>query len=190
MHLQPLLQGMNPMQGGDLKDLASPGHPPGMIGSAAVHSLGELERLCARLAARRITGGQGRMLRAAHDAVIQAASAGPDRFYEANQLFHETIYAASCDAFVTAETRKLRNKVAAYRRRVTRKPGPIEDTIAEHHEIMTAILAHDAEGAHRSIRNHLALIGDDLMDFIASFDRASPGAGPDPNGATLHAGTP
>jgi DNA-binding GntR family transcriptional regulator len=147
------------------------------VRSIGVHTLiemfqvmGELEGLCARLAARRISPEQVTRLEEAHARLKDKAGAGPDAFYEANQQFHEIIYEASCNVFLAGQTRKLRNKVAAYRRRVTRMPGRIEDTIREHEEVMAAILGHDAEAAHRAMRAHLSLLGDDLLDFIAAFE--------------------
>ncbi len=46
-------------------------------------------------------------------------------------------------------------------------PNRKGDTIREHEAIMRAILAHDAEGAHRAMREHVALLGDNLLDFLA-----------------------
>ena len=73
-------------------------------------------------------------------------------------------------AFLADETRRLRNRVAAYRRRVTHMPTRIEDTIREHEEIMEAILTRDPEAAHRAMRAHLTLLGENLLDLIAGLD--------------------
>ena len=92
-----------------------------------------------------------------------------DVFYDVNQEFHEAIYEASRNAFLADQTRKLRNQVAAYRRRVTRMPNRIADTVREHEAIMQAILAHDPERAHSTMRDHVNLLGDNLLDFLAAF---------------------
>jgi len=132
--------------------------------------MGELEGLCARLAARRLTPGQKAQLTAIHARLVAAADQGADRFYDVNQEFHEAIYEASCNAFLADQTRRLRNRVAAYRRRVTRMPTRIADTLREHQAIMDAIFSHDAERAHAAMRAHLTLLGDNLLDFIAAFE--------------------
>ena len=132
--------------------------------------MAELEGLCARLAARRASLAQLAAMDAAHVALMAAADAGPDGFYDANQVFHEVIYEASCNGFLAAQTRKLRNRVAAYRRRVTRMPGRVEDTVREHEAVMAAVRAHDAEAAHVAMRAHVSLLGDNLLDFIAAFE--------------------
>lgn len=132
--------------------------------------MGELEGLCARLAARRVTPPQAEALRAIHARLVAAAEAGVDAFYDVNAEFHEAIYETANNAFLADETRRLRNRVAAYRRRVTHMPTRIEDTIREHEEIMEAILARDPEAAHRAMRAHLTLLGENLLDLIAGLD--------------------
>ncbi len=131
--------------------------------------MGELEGLCARLAARRMTPERRAGIEAIHARLAAAADAGADAFYDVNQEFHEAIYEASCNAFLADQTRRLRNRVAAYRRRVTRMPTRIADTLREHQAVMDAMFTHDAERAHAAMRTHLTLLGDNLLDFIAAF---------------------
>jgi len=153
------------------------GRQGAMVRSIGVHTLiemfqvmGELEGLCARLAARRVTPRQVERMQAVHARLEAAAGVGPDVFYDVNQEFHEAVYEASCNVFLAQETRSLRNRVAAYRRRVTRMPNRIGDTLREHAEVMEAIVARDPERAHGAMRAHLTLLGDNLLDFIAAFD--------------------
>jgi DNA-binding GntR family transcriptional regulator len=132
--------------------------------------MAELEGLCARLAARRAPQTWGDEISVIHQRLIVAGEAGNiDLFYDVNQEFHEAIYDASRNAYVADQTRKLRNQVAAYRRRVTRMPNRIADTVREHEAIMQAILAHDPERAHSAMRDHVNLLGDNLLDFLAAF---------------------
>jgi DNA-binding GntR family transcriptional regulator len=133
--------------------------------------MAELEGLCARLAARRVSQAWGEEISDIHQRLISASETRDvDLFYDINQEFHEAIYEASRNAFLADQTRKLRNQVAAYRRRVTRMPHRIADTIREHEAIMQAILAHDPERAHSTMRDHVNLLGDDLLDFLAAFE--------------------
>jgi DNA-binding GntR family transcriptional regulator len=48
-------------------------------------------------------------------------------------------------------------------------PNRIADTVREHEAIMQAILAHDSERAHSTMRDHVNLLGDNLLDFLAAF---------------------
>jgi len=132
--------------------------------------MAELEGLSARLAARRVSQVWGNEISEIHQRLVAAGETGDiDVFYDVNQEFHETIYEASRNAFLADQTRKLRNQVAAYRRRVTRMPNRIADTVREHEAIMQAILAHDPERAHSTMRDHVNLLGDNLLDFLAAF---------------------
>jgi DNA-binding GntR family transcriptional regulator len=129
--------------------------------------MGELEGLCARLAARRITPAQLAALRDIHARLEAARDADIDRFYDINTEFHEAIYEASANGFLAEETRRLRNRVAAYRRRVTHMPARIGDTLREHQSVLDAITARDPDGAHQAMRAHLTLLGENLLDLIA-----------------------
>jgi DNA-binding GntR family transcriptional regulator len=132
--------------------------------------MAELEGLCARLAARRVSQAWRGKISEIHQRLVAAGETGDiDLFYDVNQEFHEAIYDASRNAYVADQTRKLRNQVAAYRRRVTRMPSRIADTVREHEAIMQAILAHDPERAHSTMRDHVNLLGDNLLDFLAAF---------------------
>ncbi|RXH02472.1 GntR family transcriptional regulator [Bradyrhizobium zhanjiangense] len=133
--------------------------------------MAELEGLCARLAARRVSQAWGAEIGEIHQRLVAAGETGDiDVFYDINQEFHEAIYEASRNSFLADQTRKLRNQVAAYRRRVTRMPNRIADTVREHEAIMQAILAHDPERAHSAMRDHVNLLGDNLLDFLAAFE--------------------
>ena len=133
--------------------------------------MAELEGLCARLAARRVSKAWSGEINEIHQRLIAAGERGDvDAFYDINQEFHEAIYEASRNAFLAEQTRKLRNQVAAYRRRVTHMPNRIADTVREHEAIMQAILTHDAERAHTAMRDHVNLLGDNLLDFLAAFE--------------------
>lgn len=132
--------------------------------------MAELEGLCARLAARRVTPDKLQQLDVIHARLGAAPSiADADRFYDINQEFHEAIYDAAANVFLAAQTRSLRNQVAAYRRRVTRMPNRIADTLREHEAVLAAIRAHDPDRAHGTMRDHVNLLGDDLVDFLAAF---------------------
>jgi DNA-binding GntR family transcriptional regulator len=133
--------------------------------------MAELEGLCARLAARRVSKRWGDEILEIHQRLVAAGRSGDiDEFYDINQEFHEAIYEASRNAYLAEQTRKLRNQVASYRRRVTHMPNRIVDTIREHEAIMQAILAHDPERAHSAMRDHVNLLGDNLLDFLAAFE--------------------
>ncbi|MBM7045730.1 MULTISPECIES: GntR family transcriptional regulator [Rhizobium] len=132
-----------------------------------------LEGLCAKLAARRATVPERAALREIHARLINALSAGdPDNFYAINSEFHELLYDAAHTHFLAGQTRALRRRVAAYRRYVTYQPGRMAATIGEHERILDAIERADAETAFKTASEHVSLLGDDMVDFIAALPAA------------------
>jgi DNA-binding GntR family transcriptional regulator len=132
-----------------------------------------LEGLCAKLAARRASTAERAGLRDIHVRLVAALSEGdPARFYDINTEFHELMYDASHTQFIASQTRRLRRRVAAYRRYVTYQPGRMTTTIAEHERILDAIDRADAEAAFKAASEHVSLLGDDMADFIAAVPMA------------------
>ena len=171
----PVREAFRLLAANDLVELR--GRQGATVRAIGVHTLiemfqvmGALEGLCARLAARRMTPARRAGIEGIHARLVVAAGDGFDAFYDVNQAFHEAVYEASCNTFLAGETRRLRNRVAAYRRRVTAMPNRIADTLREHEAVMAAMFAQDADTAEAAMRAHVALLGDDLLDFIAAFE--------------------
>ena len=136
-------------------------------------TMAALEGLCARTAARRATREEKSGLRAVHARLVEVLDGGcVDTFYAVNREFHELLYDASHTSFIAAQTRSLRKRVAAYRRHVTVQPGRMAATIGEHERIIQAIEAGHVEAAFRAASEHVTLLGDDMVDFIAALPPA------------------
>lgn len=132
--------------------------------------LAELEGLCARLAARRMTAEERARLRDAHRACEERlAACDQEGFFAANNEFHEIVFVGSHNAFVQQESRRLRNRVNPYRRYITHQPGRMTKSVAEHAAVVGAIEAGDGEAAHHLMRIHLNVLGEGAADLIASF---------------------
>ncbi|KPU92621.1 transcriptional regulator [Variovorax paradoxus] len=132
--------------------------------------MADLEGLCARLAARRISSAQIERLKQAHARMESLAQTDDvDLFYEINREFHEVIYEASQNEFLTEQTRSLRNRVAAYRKLVTQRPRRRTDTLTEHAAVLEAIVGGDEDKADKTMTAHVNLLGEKLLDFIALF---------------------
>ena len=79
--------------------------------------MAELEGMCGRLAARRISDAELAELQAAHQRCEAAAHAGDtDEYYYENEVFHDCIYAASHNTFLASEARQLKQRLKPYRR--------------------------------------------------------------------------
>ena len=133
-----------------------------------------LEGACGALAARRITDEERRELLEAHEAcVAEAAGGGSDAYYYANERFHHVIYEACHNAFLAEQARQLHGRLKPYRRLQLRARSRVASSLAEHQEIVDAILAGDGSKAERLLKDHILIQGERLTDFIASFDTAA-----------------
>ena len=131
--------------------------------------MAELEAMCGRLAARRITVTEQKELIAAHQACKAAAeSDGPDAYYYANERFHYAIYAASHNSFLAAEARQLHRKLRVYRRLQLRLRNRVSNSFAEHDGIVAAILAGNGELTDERLRKHILIQGERFGDLVAS----------------------
>jgi DNA-binding GntR family transcriptional regulator len=139
--------------------------------------MAELEGLCARLAARRVSPEKLAALDDSHAACARTvAENDPAGFLEANRIFHETLYSASSNQYLEEMTKALRNRVAPYRRYVTYYPGRMAASIPEHAAVLDAIRRGDGDAAHRAMREHVNLLGDGFADFISAIPAADAGA--------------
>ncbi len=128
--------------------------------------MAELEAMCARLAARRITPDRLAALQAAHRACLDTGDA--DGYYYANEAFHQQIYAAAGNAFLQRQALDLHRQLKPYRRLQLRVPGRIAGSRAEHQAIVDAIAAADPAAAQAAMQAHVVIQGSRFSDFIAA----------------------
>ncbi|WP_428029987.1 GntR family transcriptional regulator [Ancylobacter sp.] len=132
-----------------------------------------LEGMCAGLAARRFNEQDRLLLLDALAACEQEARNGDsDSYYQANERFHQLIYAASRNSFLAEQARQLQTRLQPYRRLQLRAGRRIAASFAEHQRIVDAILAGRGEEAARELRDHVMIQGDRLRDFFASLAHA------------------
>jgi len=128
----------------------------------------ELEALCARLAARRMTPAQITRLEARHAAAQPLAEAADhDGYYLANVRFHEALYAGARNAFLERQTLYLSRRLSPYRRLQLRRPGRLATSNREHGQIIEAIRKADGEAASHIMRDHVTVQGTGLVDLFA-----------------------
>ncbi|MFO7648465.1 GntR family transcriptional regulator [Halomonas campaniensis] len=143
--------------------------------------MAELEGMCGRLAARRISEEELVGLREALARCEAAAEAGdPDEYYYENEEFHHRIYAASHNTFLAGEARQLKQRLKPYRRLQLQVRQRIGGSLAEHREIIAAIERGDASAAEEALRQHVLIQGERFSDFVASvreFEKPLSGAG-------------
>ena len=131
--------------------------------------MADLEALCARLAARRITPAEKVALAAAHAACDALSNSDQyDEYYELNLHLHDLIYKASHNSFLEKQVRELRRRLSPHRRLQVRIPGRIGKSSAEHGALVDAIVKGDAKMAEKLTREHVAIQGERFTDFLST----------------------
>lgn len=147
--------------------------------------MAELESLCARLAAQRMSESERRHLEDIHHAtgpVLEAENR--EQYYALNLALHECIYAGSHNTFLAETTRSVRNRLTPFRRVQLRRPGRMADSRREHAEIVAAIVAGDAEAAGGRMRQHVTIQASAFRDLISMMGGPAFGTTPaSPQGA-------
>lgn len=130
--------------------------------------MAEMEALCARYAARRMGPAERQALERAHKACVDLARRrDPERYYEANRIFHELIYSGTRNEYLEETTRTLRNRLSSYRRFQLHQAGRVANSLSEHDAVVTAILAGDADRAAAAMRAHVAVQGEVFTDLVS-----------------------
>ena len=131
--------------------------------------MAELEAMCGRMAARRMTDADQQTLLLAHHACEEARDlADPDEYYRKNEQFHLAIYSASHNSFLIEEATSLHKRLTAYRRLQLRVRDRMRTSYSEHNAIVDAIVEGDGEKAVDLLRSHVIVQGERFADLIAS----------------------
>ncbi len=131
--------------------------------------MAELEAVCARLAATRISDAALAEMAAIH---ARSAAAAADRdaelYFLENERFHQIIYRASGNGFLDGECRRLHRRLRPFRRRQLRLRGRLAQSLTEHEEILAALRDGDADRADDTLRRHVAVQGEKFHHLMAS----------------------
>tara|TARA_R100000789_G_scaffold112_2_gene405 strand:+ start:6320 stop:7054 length:735 start_codon:yes stop_codon:yes gene_type:complete len=136
--------------------------------------MSELEAICGRLAARRITEEALAELRDANSKCKAAVAANDtDRYYTENERFHRVIYRQSGNGFLEQEAAKLHKRLKPFRRQQLRFRGRMGQSMAEHEAIVAALSAGDSDRAGQVLRDHVAVQGEKFHHLMASLKSAA-----------------
>jgi DNA-binding GntR family transcriptional regulator len=136
--------------------------------------MGELEAMCARLAARRMSDDELAGIEAAHEACRESATArDADGYFYNNERFHFAIYEASHNTFLFEQASALQRKLRPYRRLQLRVRNRVQRSFEEHQDIVDALRDGDAEKAVLSVRKHVVVQGERFGDLIAGLTQMS-----------------
>ncbi|MGQ9365804.1 GntR family transcriptional regulator [Azospirillum sp. A39] len=130
--------------------------------------MSEIEGLCARFAARRMSEEERRTLRRLHDesrAFMQARDL--DAYYAKNRAIHEAIQAGSHNEPLQDIARSLSARLGPYRRYQLNHPSRVGDSFDEHGGVVDAILAGDPERAYQAMRRHVTIQIDIFTEYVS-----------------------
>ncbi|MFD1341234.1 GntR family transcriptional regulator [Litorisediminicola beolgyonensis] len=136
--------------------------------------MAELEAVCGRLAALRIDEAALEELADANTRCRDAADRGDaDGYYHENERFHHILYRESGNAFLADETRSLHRRLKPFRRTQLRLRGRMDQSLAEHDEILAALSRGDGAAAAEALRSHVAIQGEKFHRVLAGLKSAA-----------------
>lgn len=141
--------------------------------------MAELEAMCGRLAARRMSDSDHRPLVHAQEACEALSQKhDPDGYYHQNEAFHHVIYEGSHNSFLAEQASALHRRLGPYRRLQLRVRDRIATSCAQHRQIVAAILQGDGEKAAELLREHVLIGAGKFTDLMASLGRLSSTSAP------------
>lgn len=115
-----------------------------------------LEGRCAQEATEKASDADVKRLASIHaDLERYAADGDPDRFFEANQRFHDALQDLAGNRWLKQLIEETRQFIKLTRRDSLNLDGRLKQSLTEHRAILAAIQQRDAEAAGRLMHNHL-----------------------------------
>lgn len=128
-----------------------------------------LEGLASAQAAKKITEeDKARLTEAVELAEFYIKKNDAEHLKELDSEFHNVIYRASGNRLLYKTLSELHRSIKAYRKKSLSVPSRLESSVAEHREILEAILRGDAEAADRLTSAHVAAALDNLLAAMKS----------------------
>jgi DNA-binding GntR family transcriptional regulator len=146
------------------------------VTEGALHSMFEamceLEAICARLSALRMSAQERRVLEGLHEGSSRLVEAGNEDDYASyNISFHTCLYRGAHNDHIFEMVTQTRARLAPFRRAQFRLPGRIAQSFAEHARIVTAVLQGDPMAAALAAYEHVSTVSDASIVFAAGASR-------------------
>ena len=132
-------------------------------------AMGELEALCAGLAAERMLPAERSALEATHEKLRALIHVGdPQSHHEANEAFHGIIYAGAHNDYLAEMAIATRARVQPFRRAQFRNLGRLAKSYSEHDRVVAAILRGDRPAAAAAMHSHILTVREEYEAYIQS----------------------
>ena len=129
--------------------------------------MAELEGLCAKYAAERMTVAERYGLEAAHESLRGLIQVGdPQQFHEVNVAFHGAIYAGAHNSYLAEMTLATRVRVQPFRRAQFRNLGRLAKSHVEHDKVVQAILRGDRDQAASAMHAHIMTVREEYGLYV------------------------
>ena len=119
------------------------------------HLLSVLEGDAAAVVASHATTSQIKDLQSLHDE-LEKAVGNRERFFEINEAFHMRLLEIANNRWRDQMVADLRKVMKLNRHNSLLKSGRIQESLAEHRAIMSALAARNSDGAMQKMREHFA----------------------------------
>jgi len=130
--------------------------------------MADLESLCTRYAAMRMSSAERRALEACHLAAGEFVRHGDRERYAAfNTEFHGLIYRGSHNRTLEENAQAIRRQLAPYRRGQFAMLGRLALSFAEHDRVVNAIVRGDAAAAAAAMHAHVSTVSVASADYVA-----------------------
>ena len=132
-------------------------------------AMGELEALCAGLAAERMLPAERNALETTHEKLRTLIHVGdPQSHHEANEAFHGIIYAGAHNDYLAEMAIATRARVQPFRRAQFRNLGRLAKSYSEHDRVVAAILRGDRPAAAAAMHGHILTVREEYEAYIQS----------------------
>ena len=159
--------------------------------SSMFEAMAELEGVCARLSAERMTLIERRTLKETHLASLQLVLLGAKEDYEAhNTQFHSLLYVGAHSEHLYDLVSQTRSRLLPFRRAQFNLPGRLKKSYNEHDAIVKAILNGDPRTAEMATREHVSTVSDASSTFVKKIRGLPEENTPDPAGPGLAFASP
>ncbi len=130
--------------------------------------MAELEGICARLSAERMSISERRALEERHQESARLVRLGAEEAYEAwNTQFHSMLYSGAHSPHIEELSLATRSRLAPFRRAQFRLPERLAKSWNEHDAIVTAILRADGTAAAAAAKAHVSLVSEASAAFAS-----------------------
>ena len=131
-------------------------------------SMAELEGICARFSALRMTSDERAALESDHQASARLVYLGKEEDYEAyNTEFHSRLYHGAHNNHVFELVTLTRSRLAPFRRAQFRLTGRLAQSWDEHDAIVTAIMRGEGNAAGEAARAHVNKVSNASSVFVS-----------------------